>query len=183
MYRSWARNCRWKAYRSSSMPNVLRRPAGDRPGKQGGLCGCTPRIAVRPARQFFGPRWVAVGDASVVRLYKDGIGSAFYTAQRAMTTAVEQGISQRAFAAAYAPFLPQHCARQPLWPDAVPHLVAYTAHAGAAARLDLRHSPVNRPCRPNSGFISASCGGCLPAKKPIVRFSGSPSAPRPPSRC
>jgi flavin-dependent dehydrogenase len=70
----------------------------------GGLCGCTPRIAVQPARQMFGPRWVAVGDASVVRLYKDGIGSAFYTAQRAMTTAVEQGISEQAFAAAYAPF-------------------------------------------------------------------------------
>jgi hypothetical protein len=40
----------------------------------------------------------------VVRLYKDGIGSAFYTAQRAMTTAVEQGISQGAFAAGYAPY-------------------------------------------------------------------------------
>jgi hypothetical protein len=79
-------------------------PAADRPGKQGGLCGCTPRIAVRPARRFFGLRWVAVGDASAVRLYKDGIGSAFYTAQCAMTTAVEQGISQHAFAASYAPF-------------------------------------------------------------------------------
>ena len=79
-------------------------PDGERPAKQGGLCGCTPRIAVRPARHFFGSRWVAVGDASVVRLYKDGIGSAFYTSQRAMTTAVEDGISQRAFARAYAPF-------------------------------------------------------------------------------
>jgi flavin-dependent dehydrogenase len=70
----------------------------------GGLCGCTPRIAVRPAGQYFGDRWVAVGDASVVRLYKDGIGSAFYTAQCAMRTAVEQGIAPAAFAAGYAPF-------------------------------------------------------------------------------
>ena len=61
-------------------------------------------IAVRPAGQYYGQRWTAVGDASVVRLYKDGIGSAFYTAQRAMTTAVEQGISHRSFASAYAPF-------------------------------------------------------------------------------
>jgi hypothetical protein len=53
---------------------------------------------------MFGPRWVAVGDASVVRLYKDGIGSAFYTAQRAMAVAVERGISEQEFAAAYAPF-------------------------------------------------------------------------------
>lgn len=68
------------------------------------LCGCTPRIAVRPARRCFGARWVAVGDASVVRLYKDGIGSAFYTAQCAMTTAVQQGISEEAFATTYAPF-------------------------------------------------------------------------------
>ncbi len=78
--------------------------AGEHPAHKGALCGCTPRIAVRPARRFYGSRWVAVGDASVVRLYKDGIGSAFYTAQRAMATAVEQGISQAAFAATYAPF-------------------------------------------------------------------------------
>jgi 2-polyprenyl-6-methoxyphenol hydroxylase-like FAD-dependent oxidoreductase len=68
------------------------------------LCGCTPRIAVGPARRFYGERWVAVGDASVVRLYKDGIGSAFYTAQQAMTTAVASGISAAAFARDYAPF-------------------------------------------------------------------------------
>ncbi len=82
----------------------LAAPPSDRPGKHGGLCGCTPRIAVRPASQFYGYRWTAVGDASVTRLYKDGIGSAFYTAQRAMTTAIEQGISEPSFAAAYAPF-------------------------------------------------------------------------------
>jgi flavin-dependent dehydrogenase len=74
---------------------------GDAPG---GLCGCTPRIAVRPARCFYGDRWVAVGDASVVRLYKDGIGSAFYTAQCAMRTAVTQGVAQADFAGGYAGF-------------------------------------------------------------------------------
>jgi hypothetical protein len=79
-------------------------PAGDHPSQNGGLCGCTPRIAVRPARGYFGAHWVAVGDASVVRLYKDGIGSAYYTAQRAMATAVERGIARADFAATYAPF-------------------------------------------------------------------------------
>ncbi len=91
----------------------LAAPPSDRAGKHGGLCGCTPRIAVRPAGQFYGQRWTAVGDASVVRLYKDGIGSAFYTAQRAMTTAVEQGISRARLCGGLCALLPQHCARQP----------------------------------------------------------------------
>jgi len=76
----------------------------------GALCGCTPRVAVSPARKYYGDRWVAVGDAAVTRLYKDGIGSAFYTAQAAMHTALHQGISRRAFQTHYAP----HC-RQVAW--------------------------------------------------------------------
>lgn len=67
------------------------------------LCGCTPRIAVGAAGHYYGDRWVAVGDAAVTRLYKDGIGSAFYTAQAAMTTAVTRGISRRHFQHTYAP--------------------------------------------------------------------------------
>ncbi len=68
------------------------------------LCGCTPRIAVGAARRFFGTRWVAVGDASVTRLYKDGVGSAFYTAQTAMQSALGRGVSRRDFQAGYAPY-------------------------------------------------------------------------------
>jgi flavin-dependent dehydrogenase len=67
------------------------------------LCGCTPRVAVGPARRYFGHRWVAVGDAAATRLYKDGIGSALTTARAAMTCALEQGISPRAFGRHYAP--------------------------------------------------------------------------------
>lgn len=67
------------------------------------LCGCLPLIAVRPARTYFGDRWVAVGDAAVTRLYKDGINSAFLTAGAAMAAAVEVGTTAAAFAAAYAP--------------------------------------------------------------------------------
>ena len=61
------------------------------------LCGCTPRIAVSPAHRYYGPRWVAVGDAAVTRLYKDGIGSAFFTAKIAMQVAIQDGISSQAF--------------------------------------------------------------------------------------
>jgi len=68
------------------------------------LCSCTPRIAVRPAKTFFGDRWVAVGDAGVSRLYKDGIYSAFLTSGTAMRTAIEEGTSKEDFARDYAPF-------------------------------------------------------------------------------
>ncbi len=67
------------------------------------LCGCNPRIAVSPARGPFADRFVAVGDAAVTRLYKDGIGSAFLTAQRAAWTALHVGISRQAFARGYEP--------------------------------------------------------------------------------
>lgn len=67
------------------------------------LCGCSPRIAVSSARCSFADRFVAVGDAAVTRLYKDGIGSAFLTAQRAAWTALHVGISRQAFARGYEP--------------------------------------------------------------------------------
>jgi flavin-dependent dehydrogenase len=67
------------------------------------LCGCTPRIAVSCAGRYYGDRWVAVGDAAVTRLYKDGIGSAFSTAKQAAHTALHLGISRRSFHAGYQP--------------------------------------------------------------------------------
>ncbi|MDD5467865.1 MAG: hypothetical protein PHS96_08660 [Anaerolineales bacterium] len=69
-----------------------------------GLCGCAPRIAIRPAKNFFGDRWVAVGDAAVTRLYKDGIGSAFFTAKTAMRVAVSDGVSKQDFQKGYLPY-------------------------------------------------------------------------------
>jgi flavin-dependent dehydrogenase len=67
------------------------------------LCGCHPRVAVAPARAIFSDRFVAVGDAAVSRLYKDGIGSAFFTARQVAWTAVNMGIAGRDFARGYAP--------------------------------------------------------------------------------
>jgi flavin-dependent dehydrogenase len=67
------------------------------------LCGCNPRIVTRPAPVYYGDRWVAVGDAVVSKLYKDGINSAFITAGRAMKAAVEHGIERSSFAEVYEP--------------------------------------------------------------------------------
>ncbi len=67
------------------------------------LCGCTPNVAASTARGFFADRLVVVGDAAATRLYKDGIGSAFTTAEAAARTAIQRGVSRQDFAAGYRP--------------------------------------------------------------------------------
>ena len=68
-----------------------------------GLCGCTPRVPVSMASNFYADRLVAVGDTAVTRLYKDGIGAAFITAEAAARTAILRGVSRADFAAGYLP--------------------------------------------------------------------------------
>jgi flavin-dependent dehydrogenase len=77
------------------------------PSSPQSLCGCNPRILTAPARVYYGDRWVAVGDAAVSHLYKDGIHSAFLTAQAAMTAAVKFGIAAEDFRRAYKPLCTQ----------------------------------------------------------------------------
>ncbi|MBI4768851.1 MAG: hypothetical protein HY784_00170 [Chloroflexi bacterium] len=67
------------------------------------LCGCTPRVAVSPAAGYYADRLVVVGDAAITRLYKDGIGAAFVTAEAAARTAIHRGVSRQDFAAGYRP--------------------------------------------------------------------------------
>ncbi len=67
------------------------------------MCGCRPHVAVGPARGTFANRFVCVGDSSVTRLYKDGIGSALVTARAAAEVALYHGIGSAAFDAHYAP--------------------------------------------------------------------------------
>jgi hypothetical protein len=55
------------------------------------------------AKHYFGDRWVAVGDAAVTRLYKDGIGSAYQTTKTAMSVVMQMGISRLMFRKHYAP--------------------------------------------------------------------------------
>jgi flavin-dependent dehydrogenase len=104
----------WNGPTASAIENFYRAQAGPLqhffpPRSEGdwqpeGLCGCQPQIAISEAHHYFGDRWVAVGDSAVARLYKDGINSAFLTAQRAMRTAIHSGITAEDFRTGYAPF-------------------------------------------------------------------------------
>lgn len=66
-------------------------------------CGCSPRISVKEAQNFYDDNFVSVGDAAVTRLYKDGIGSALLTARQASHTAIFHGITRKDFQRHYFP--------------------------------------------------------------------------------
>jgi len=72
-------------------------------GEHERLCGCRPRVATGPASGYYGDRFVAVGDAAVTRLYKDGIGSALQTARSAAHVVLEHGIAHQDLARHYRP--------------------------------------------------------------------------------
>jgi flavin-dependent dehydrogenase len=56
-------------------------------------CRCRPRIGITPARKPFTDRLVIVGDACCSRYFKNGIESAFVTAQLAARAAFNSGVS------------------------------------------------------------------------------------------
>jgi flavin-dependent dehydrogenase len=64
-------------------------------------CRCYPKVAVTPAQKPFTDRLVIIGDASCSRYYKNGIESAFTTAQIAAETAFNVGISESSFKSSY----------------------------------------------------------------------------------
>jgi len=66
-------------------------------------CQCAPKINVRGASKPFANRLVAIGDAGVTRLYKDGIGAAYRTAKSAAATVVFQGVEEDDFRRHYWP--------------------------------------------------------------------------------
>ncbi|MBF0441097.1 MAG: hypothetical protein HQK54_04265 [Oligoflexales bacterium] len=68
------------------------------------LCHCKPLIPVGMAKKYYGRNWVTVGDALTCRLYKDGIGSAYRTARKAMEVAIIHGVSRRSFRKYYVPY-------------------------------------------------------------------------------
>lgn len=67
-------------------------------------CGCRPRTAYGLSRNYCTDRFVAIGDAAVTRLYKDGIGSSLMAARTTAHTAVYKGVSRRHFELYYRPF-------------------------------------------------------------------------------
>lgn len=68
------------------------------------VCGCRPSALISCARNFYGNRFVAIGDTTVGRLYKDGIGSALLTAREAARTVAYHGSSRSDFNRYYRPF-------------------------------------------------------------------------------
>ncbi|MBI2849636.1 MAG: FAD-dependent oxidoreductase [Chloroflexi bacterium] len=66
-------------------------------------CGCRPRTLIHPARNYYSDRFVAIGDAAVTRLYKDGIGSSLLTAREAARNLAYHGLSGRDFRRYYQP--------------------------------------------------------------------------------
>ena len=61
------------------------------------VCGCQPRAIIGLAQHYYTDRFVAVGDAAVSRLYKDGIGSSLLTARAAAHAVVYHGLFSRDF--------------------------------------------------------------------------------------
>lgn len=68
------------------------------------VCSCAPRAVIGPAHNYCADGFVAIGDAAVSRLYKDGIGSALLTSREAARTAVWHGFSRQDFERHYTPF-------------------------------------------------------------------------------
>ena len=83
-----------------NLPKVSLRLPPDT-GSPDRVCQCSPKIAHKSARKPFYDRLVIVGDASCSRYYKNGIESAFMTAQIAAETAFSLGISKSAFRSGY----------------------------------------------------------------------------------
>ncbi|NIS68240.1 MAG: FAD-dependent oxidoreductase [Proteobacteria bacterium] len=67
------------------------------------VCGCQPLAAISSAHNYYADRFIAVGDAAVSRLYKDGIGSSLLTAREAARTIIYHGLSRHDFERHYQP--------------------------------------------------------------------------------
>lgn len=92
--------------RPVSVTDFLNHPMVRRilPEKYERACGCRPRILITPSRNYYADGFVAIGDAAVTRLYKDGIGSSLLTAREAARTAAIYGTSHQSFRRYYQPF-------------------------------------------------------------------------------
>lgn len=83
-----------------SHPRVLRRfPPGWEVSVEDfkDYCHCSPKIPVTHSQNPYTDRFVVIGDANCARLFKNGLESAFITAELAARTIVSHGVSKRAF--------------------------------------------------------------------------------------
>jgi len=67
------------------------------------VCTCCPYMAVAPARTPFSDRIAVAGDAMGARLYRDGLFSAFVSAQTLAQTIIHTGVDQKSLAQGYGP--------------------------------------------------------------------------------
>ncbi len=65
------------------------------------FCKCLPKIVLSHAKNPFTDRFVMVGDASISRIFKNGLESAYITSELAVRAAFEKGISSEDFARHY----------------------------------------------------------------------------------
>ena len=65
------------------------------------VCACSPFMAVRPAKSPVADRVAMVGDALGARLYKDGLYSAFVTAEALARTVIHEGIDKSSLEKGY----------------------------------------------------------------------------------
>jgi len=66
-------------------------------------CMCLPLMNVGAPTKPFGDRAVMIGDAGSTRLYKDGIGAAYFMAKSAAKTVVMNGVGEKHFRENYMP--------------------------------------------------------------------------------
>lgn len=59
------------------------------------LCHCSPGLNIKGAVKPYADRLLCLGDCSVSRLYKDGIGAAYRAAKAASVAVVHEGISEQ----------------------------------------------------------------------------------------
>jgi len=67
-------------------------------------CNCKPKTLIGAARNYYTDGFVAIGDAAITRLYKDGIGSSLLSAREAARVTIHHGPSQQSFERYYQPF-------------------------------------------------------------------------------
>lgn len=79
-------------------PKVKRRfPPGWNFSDVRNYCFCKPLVPISHAKNAFTDRLVAIGDANCSRLFKNGLESAFITAEAAAKIIVDKGFSKKAF--------------------------------------------------------------------------------------
>lgn len=119
-------------------------------------CHCFPRLAVTAAKSPFTDRLVLIGDASFSRYYKNGIESAFVTAQLAAETAFRLGVSRQAFAKGYLKPAKSLIVRDNLYGRLLFALPNYVGKSALLAETEVRVIAAAKP-----GYSGRALRACL----------------------